>query len=160
MKQIRSASFAILAGASALLSAVPEVKKKKRPRKGRSTSPCSTCRGAARDQHVFLNFPSLAAQRPGGYLAAQIDVSRARRAERKTRIDFMWGGIAGPARADRRWDRGLLCGSATAPPPNRTDDPAYKWQRVKNLLFDKGLPTAVRSRHGASCHGANGEGIA
>lgn len=114
---------------------------------------CSTCHGP-RGISTSPEFPILAAQRKG-YLEAQIDAFRKRTRAEKDAHDFMWG-IAG------NLDEAIIGGIATyysaqPPAPGRTDDRALTAKGKE--LFDKGLlergiPAC------ASCHGANGEGIA
>ena len=114
---------------------------------------CSTCHGP-RGISTSPEFPILAAQRKG-YMEAQIDAFRKRTRAEKDAHDFMWG-IAG------NLDEAIIGGIATyysaqPPAPGRTDDRALTAKGKE--LFDKGLlergiPAC------ASCHGANGEGIA
>lgn len=153
MKQIRSVGFAILAGASTLLSAQtipPEIQK---AAEEKAVNLCSTCHGP-RGISTSSEFPILAAQRPG-YLAAQIDAFRKQTRAEKDAHDFMWG-IAG--RLDEKIVDGIAAYYAAQPPaPGRTDDPALVAKGKE--LFDKGLPDRGIPAC-ASCHGANGEGIA
>jgi cytochrome c553 len=153
MKQIRSASFAILAGASTLLSAQSIPAEIQKAAEEKAVNLCSTCHGA-RGISTSSEFPILAAQRPG-YLAAQIDAFRKQTRAEKDAHDFMWG-IAG--RLDEKIVDGIAAYYAAQPPaPGRTDDPALV-AKGKELfdkgLADRGIPAC------ASCHGANGEGIA
>jgi cytochrome c553 len=153
MRQIHFASFAILAGASMLLSAQtipPEIQK---AAEEKAVNLCSTCHGP-RGISTSSEFPILAAQRPG-YLAAQIDAFRKQTRAEKDAHDFMWG-IAG--RLDEKIVDGIAAYyAAQPPPPGRTDDPALVAKGKE--LFDKGLPDRGIPAC-ASCHGANGEGIA
>jgi cytochrome c553 len=153
MKQIRSASFAILAGASTLLSAQSIPAEIQKAAEEKAVNLCSTCHGP-RGISTSSEFPILAAQRPG-YLAAQIDAFRKQTRAEKDAHDFMWG-IAG--RLDEKIVDGIAAYYAAQPPaPGRTDDPALV-AKGKELfdkgLADRGIPAC------ASCHGANGEGIA
>lgn len=153
MKQIRSASFAILAGASALLSAQTIPAEIQKAAEEKAVNLCSTCHGP-RGISTSSEFPILAAQRPG-YLAAQIDAFRKQTRAEKDAHDFMWG-IAG--RLDEKIVGGIAAYYAAQPPaPGRTDDPALVAKGKE--LFDKGLPDRGIPAC-ASCHGANGEGIA
>jgi cytochrome c553 len=153
MKQIRSASFAILAGASTLLSAQSIPAEIQKAAEEKAVNLCSTCHGP-RGISTSSEFPILAAQRPG-YLAAQIDAFRKQTRAEKDAHDFMWG-IAG--RLDEKIVGGIAAYYAAQPPaPGRTDDPALVAKGKE--LFDKGLPDRGIPAC-ASCHGANGEGIA
>jgi cytochrome c553 len=153
MKQIRSASFAILAGASTLLSAQSIPAEIQKAAEEKAVNLCSTCHGP-RGISTSSEFPILAAQRPG-YLAAQIDAFRKQTRAEKDAHDFMWG-VAG--RLDEKIVDGIAAYYAAQPPaPGRTDDPALVAKGKE--LFDKGLPDRGIPAC-ASCHGANGEGIA
>lgn len=153
MKQIRSASFAILAGASTLLSAQSIPAEIQKAAEEKAVNLCSTCHGP-RGISASSEFPILAGQRPG-YLAAQIDAFRKQTRAEKDAHDFMWG-IAG--RLDEKIVGGIAAYYAAQPPaPGRTDDPALVAKGKE--LFDKGLPDRGIPAC-ASCHGANGEGIA
>jgi cytochrome c553 len=153
MKQIRSASFAILAGASTLLSAQSIPAEIQKAAEEKAVNLCSTCHGP-RGISTSSEFPILAAQRPG-YLAAQIDAFRKQTRAEKDAHDFMWG-IAG--RLDEKIVGGIAAYYAAQPPaPGRTDDAALVAKGKE--LFDKGLPDRGIPAC-ASCHGANGEGIA
>lgn len=153
MRQIRFAIFAILAGASTLLSGQtipPEIQK---AAEEKAINLCSTCHGP-RGISTSPEFPILAAQRPG-YLAAQIDAFRKQTRAEKDAHDFMWG-IAG--RLDEKIVDGIAAYYSAQPPASgRTDDPALVAKGKE--LFDKGLPDRGIPAC-ASCHGANGEGIA
>jgi cytochrome c553 len=114
---------------------------------------CSTCHGP-RGISTSPEFPILAAQRTG-YLAAQIDAFRKQARAEKDAHDFMWG-IAG--RLDEKIINGIAAYYAAQPrAPARTDDPAIV-AKGKELfdkgLLDRGIPAC------ATCHGANGEGVA
>ena len=153
MRQIRFAIFAILAGASTLLSGQtipPEIQK---AAEEKAINLCSTCHGP-RGISTSPEFPILAAQRPG-YLAAQIDAFRKQTRAEKDAHDFMWG-IAG--RLDEKIVDGIAAYYSAQPPASgRADDPALVAKGKE--LFDKGLPDRGIPAC-ASCHGANGEGIA
>jgi cytochrome c553 len=153
MKQIRSASFAILAGASTLLSAQSIPAEIQKAAEEKAVNLCSTCHGP-RGISTSSEFPILAAQRPG-YLAAQIHAFRKQTRAEKDAHDFMWG-VAG--RLDEKIVDGIAAYYAAQPPaPGRTDDPALVAKGKE--LFDKGLPDRGIPAC-ASCHGANGQGIA
>jgi len=153
MKHITYASLAILASASTLLSAQtipPDIQK---AAEEKAVNLCSTCHGP-RGISTSSEFPILAAQRRG-YLAAQIDAFRKQTRAEKDAHDFMWG-IAG--RLDEKIVDGIAAYYAAQPPaPGRSDDPALVAKGKE--LFDKGLPERGIPAC-ASCHGANGEGIA
>ena len=153
MKYIISPIFVLLAGATTLLSAqtiAPDIQK---AAEEKAVNLCSTCHGP-RGISTSPEFPILAAQRTG-YLAAQIDAFRKQTRAEKDAHDFMWG-IAG--RLDEKIINGIAAYYAAQPPaPGRTDAPALVAKGKE--LFDKGLlergiPAC------ATCHGANGEGIA
>lgn len=153
MKYIRSTIFALLAAAPTLLSAQtipPDIQK---AAEEKAVNLCSTCHGP-RGISTSAEFPILAAQR-AGYLAAQIDAFRKQTRAEKDAHDFMWG-IAG--RLDEKIIDGIAAYYAAQPPaPGRTDDSALVAKGKE--LFDKGvLDRAIPAC--ASCHGANGEGIA
>ena len=153
MRYIRFAIFALLAGAATLLSAQtipPDIQK---AAEEKAVNLCSTCHGP-RGISTSPEFPILAAQRTG-YLAAQIDAFRKQARAEKDAHDFMWG-IAG--RLDEKIIDGIAAYYAAQPrAPGRTDDPAMV-TKGKELfdkgLLDRGIPAC------ATCHGANGEGIA
>jgi len=140
-------------GATTLLSAQtipPDIQKLAEEK---AVNLCSTCHGP-RGISTSPEFPILAAQRKG-YLAAQIDAFRKQTRAEKDAHDFMWG-IAG------RLDENIIDGiaayySAQPPAPGRPGDPALV-AKGKELfdkgVLDRGIPAC------ASCHGANGEGIA
>jgi cytochrome c553 len=153
MKSVSSLVFVLLAGATTLLSAQaipPDIQK---AAEEKAVNLCSTCHGP-RGVSTSAEFPILAAQR-AGYLAAQIDAFRKQTRAEKDAHDFMWG-IAG--RLDEKIINGIAAYYAAQPPaPGRTDDPALVAKGKE--LFDKGLlDRAIPAC--ASCHGANGEGIA
>jgi cytochrome c553 len=153
MRYLSSPIFALLAGATTFLSAQtipPDIQK---AAEEKAVNLCSTCHGP-RGISTSPEFPILAAQRTG-YLAAQIDAFRKQTRAEKDAHDFMWG-IAG--RLDEKIITGIAAYYAAQPPaPGRTDDPAVV-AKGKELfdkgLLDRGIPAC------ASCHGANGEGIA
>ena len=153
MKYIGPAVFVLLAGATTLSSAqtiTPDIQK---AAEEKAVNLCSTCHGP-RGISTSPEFPILAAQRTG-YLAAQIDAFRKQTRAEKDAHDFMWG-IAG------RLDEGIITGiaayyAAQPPAPGRADDAALV-AKGKDL-FDKGVPDRAIPAC-ASCHGANGEGIA
>jgi cytochrome c553 len=153
MKSISAPIFALLAGAATLLSAQtipPDIQK---AAEEKAVNLCSTCHGP-RGISTSPEFPILAAQRTG-YLAAQIDGFRKQTRAEKDAHDFMWG-IAG--RLDEKIINGIAAYYAAQPrAPGRTDDPALV-AKGKELfdkgLLDRGIPAC------ATCHGANGEGIA
>ena len=153
MKYIGPAVFVLLAGATTLSSAqtiTPDIQK---AAEEKAVNLCSTCHGP-RGISTSPEFPILAAQRTG-YLAAQIDAFRKQTRAEKDAHDFMWG-IAG------RLDEGIATGiaayyAAQPPAPGRTDDSALVAKGKE--LYDKGLPDRGIPAC-ASCHGANGEGIA
>src|SRR6202162_3271124 len=153
MKYISSPIFAFLMGATTLLSAQtipPDIQK---AAEEKAVNLCSTCHGP-RGISTSPEFPILAAQRTG-YLAAQIDAFRKQVRAEKDAHDFMWG-IAG--RLDEKIIDGIGDSYAAQPrAPSRTDDPALV-TKGKELfdkgLLDRGIPAC------ATCHGANGEGIA
>jgi cytochrome c553 len=153
MKSISFPIFALLAGAATLLSAQtipPDIQK---AAEEKAVNLCSTCHGP-RGISASPEFPILAAQRTG-YLAAQIDAFRKQARAEKDAHDFMWG-IAG--RLDEKIINGIAAYYAAQPrAPGRTDDPALV-AKGKELfdkgLLDRGIPAC------ATCHGANGEGIA
>ena len=153
MKSISFPVFALLAGATTFLSAQtipPDIQK---AAEEKAVNLCSTCHGP-RGISTSPEFPILAAQRTG-YLAAQIDAFRKQARAEKDAHDFMWG-IAG--RLDEKIINGIAAYYAAQPrAPGRTDDPALV-AKGKELfdkgLLDRGIPAC------ATCHGANGEGIA
>jgi cytochrome c553 len=153
MKSISFPIFALLAGAATLLSAQtipPDIQK---AAEEKAVNLCSTCHGP-RGISTSPEFPILAAQRTG-YLAAQIDAFRKQARAEKDAHDFMWG-IAG--RLDEKIINGIAAYYAAQPrAPGRTDDPAIV-AKGKELfdkgLLDRGIPAC------ATCHGANGEGVA
>jgi cytochrome c553 len=153
MKSISFPIFALLAGATTLLSAQtipPDIQK---AAEEKAVNLCSTCHGP-RGISSSPEFPILAAQHTG-YLAAQIDAFRKQARAEKDAHDFMWG-IAG--RLDEKIINGIAAYYAAQPrAPARTDDPALvaKGKEVFDKgLLDRGIPAC------ATCHGANGEGIA
>ena len=114
---------------------------------------CSTCHGP-RGISTSPEFPVLAAQHKG-YLENQIDAFRKRTRAEKDAHDFMWG-IAG------NLDEAIIGGIATyysaqLPARGRSDNPALV-ARGKELydkgVLERGIPAC------ATCHGANGEGLA
>jgi len=114
---------------------------------------CSTCHGP-RGISTSPEFPILAAQHKG-YLENQIDAFRKRTRAEKDAHDFMWG-IAG------NLDEAIIGGIATyysaqLPARGRSDNPALV-ARGKELydkgVLKRGIPAC------ATCHGANGEGLA
>ena len=153
MKSISFPIFALLAGAATLLSAQtipPDIQK---AAEEKAVNLCSTCHGP-RGISTSPEFPILAAQRTA-YLAAQIDAFRKQARAEKDAHDFMWG-IAG--RLDEKIINGIAAYYAAQPrAPGRTDDPALV-AKGKELfdkgLLDRGIPAC------ATCHGANGEGVA
>jgi cytochrome c553 len=153
MKSTSFPIFALLAGAATLLSAQtipPDIQK---AAEEKAVNLCSTCHGP-RGISTSPEFPILAAQRTG-YLAAQIDAFRKQARAEKDAHDFMWG-IAG--RLDEKIIDGIAAYYAAQPrAPGRIDDPAIV-AKGKELfdkgLLDRGIPAC------ATCHGANGEGIA
>ena len=153
MKSISCPIFAFLMGATTLLSAQtipPDIQK---AAEEKAVNLCSTCHGP-RGISTSPEFPILAAQRTG-YLAAQIDAFRKQARAEKDAHDFMWG-IAG--RLDEKIINGIAAYYAAQPrAPGRTDDPALV-TKGKELfdkgLLDRGIPAC------ATCHGANGEGVA
>ena len=153
MKSISFPIFALLAGATTLLSAQtipPDIQK---AAEEKAVNLCSTCHGP-RGISTSPEFPILAAQHTG-YLAAQIDAFRKQARAEKDAHDFMWG-IAG--RLDEKIIDGIAAYYAAQPrAPGRTDDPALV-TKGKELfdkgLLDRGIPAC------ATCHGANGEGVA
>ena len=153
MKYISSTIFALLAGATTLLSAQTIPPDIQRAAEEKAVNLCSTCHGP-RGVSTSAEFPILAAQR-AGYLAAQIDAFRKQTRAEKDAHDFMWG-IAG--RLDENIISGIAAYYAAQPPaPGRTDDPALV-AKGKELfdkgVLDRGIPAC------ATCHGANGEGVA
>jgi cytochrome c553 len=153
MKHIHAAVFVLLAGATPLLSAQtipPDIQK---AAEEQAVNLCSTCHGP-RGISTSPEFPILAAQRRG-YLAAQIDAFRKQTRAEKDAHDFMWG-IAG--RLDEKVIIGIAAYYATQPAAaGRTDDPILVAKGKE--LFDKGAPDRGIPAC-ATCHGANGEGIA
>jgi cytochrome c553 len=153
MNYVRSTVFALVAVTTTLLSAQtipPDIQK---AAEEKAVNLCSTCHGP-RGISTSSEFPILAAQRKG-YLAAQIDAFRKQTRAEKDAHDFMWG-IAG--RLDETIIDGIAAYYAAQPPaPGHTDDPALIAKGKE--LFDKGLPDRAIPAC-ASCHGANGEGIA
>jgi cytochrome c553 len=153
MKSISFPIFALLAGATTLLSAQtipPDIQK---AAEEKAVNLCSTCHGP-RGISTSPEFPILAAQH-AAYLAAQIDAFRKQARAEKDAHDFMWG-IAG--RLDEKIINGIAAYYAAQPrAPGRTDDPALV-AKGKELfdkgLLDRGIPAC------ATCHGANGEGVA
>ena len=153
MKSISFPICALLVGAATLLGAQtipPDIQK---AAEEKAVNLCSTCHGP-RGISTSPEFPILAAQRTG-YLAAQIDAFRKQARAEKDAHDFMWG-IAG--RLDEKIINGIAAYYAAQPrAPGRTDDPALV-AKGKELfdkgLLDRGIPAC------ATCHGANGEGIA
>lgn len=120
----------------------------------RAVNLCSTCHGP-RGISTSPEFPILAAQRPG-YLEAQIEAFRSKTREEKAAHDFMWG-IAGNLN-DPRVIAGIAHYYASQPPaPGRPGDPAIIAKGKE--FFDKGSPDRGIPPC-ASCHGANGEGVA
>ena len=153
MKYIGSGIFALLAGATTLLNAQTIPPNIQKAAEEKAVNLCSTCHGPLRIS-TSSELPILAAQRKG-YLAAQIDAFRKQTRAEKDAHDFMWG-IAG--RLDEKIIDGIAAYYAAQPPaPGRTDDPALVAKGKE--LFDKGLPDRAIPAC-ATCHGANGEGIA
>jgi len=153
INRLRSATAAFLAAATTLVSAQtipPDIQK---AAEEKAINLCSTCHGP-RGISTSSEFPMLAAQRPG-YLAAQIDAFRKQTRAEKDAHDFMWG-IAG--RLDEKIIVGIAAYYAAQPPaPGRTDDPVLVAKGKE--LFDKGvLGRGIPAC--ASCHGADGEGVA
>ena len=151
--RLRAATAAFLAAATTLVSAQtipPDIQK---AAEEKAINLCSTCHGP-RGISTSSEFPILAAQRPG-YLAAQIDAFRKQTRAEKDAHDFMWG-IAG--RLDEKIIAGIAAYYAAQPPaPGRTDDPVLVAKGKE--LFDKGvLGRGIPAC--ATCHGANGEGVA
>jgi cytochrome c553 len=153
MNHIHSAIFALLAGATTLLSAQPIPQEIQKAAEEQAVNLCSTCHGP-RGISTSPEFPILAAQR-AGYLAAQIDAFRKQTRAEKDAHDFMWG-IA--SRLDEKIVAGIAAYYASQPPaPGRADDPSLIAKGKE--LFDKGLPDRGIPAC-ATCHGASGEGIA
>lgn len=153
MTYIRFTIFALLAGGTTLLSAQTIPSDIQKAAEEKAVNLCSTCHGP-RGISTSAEFPILAAQRTV-YLAAQIDAFRKQTRAEKDAHDFMWG-IAG--QLDEKIIGGIAAYYAAQPPaPGRTDDPALVAKGKE--LFDKGLLDRGISAC-ASCHGANGEGIA
>ena len=114
---------------------------------------CSTCHGP-RGISTSPEFPILAAQNRA-YLENQIEAFRKRTRSEKDAHDFMWG-IA--ATLDDSIVDGIARYYAAQPAAaGRNDDPALA-AKGKDL-FDKGVPDRGIPAC-ATCHGANGEGIA
>ena len=153
MKYARFAVFTFLASATQLVSAQaipPDIQK---AAEEQAVNLCSTCHGP-RGISTSPEFPILAAQR-SGYLSAQIDAFRKQTRAEKDAHDFMWG-IAG--RLDEKIIVGIAAYYAAQPPvAGRTDD--AKLVAKGKELFDKGVPERSIPAC-ATCHGANGEGIA
>ena len=153
MKYVRSAVFALVAVTTTLLSAQtipPDIQK---AAEEKAVNLCSTCHGP-RGISTSSEFPILAAQHKG-YLAAQIDAFRKQARAEKDAHDFMWG-IAG--QLDEKIINGIAAYYASQPPARgRTDDPSLVAKGKE--LYDKGLPDRAIPAC-ATCHGANGEGIA
>jgi cytochrome c553 len=153
MRHLDSAVFALLVGTTTLSSGQtisPDIQK---AAEEQAVNLCSTCHGP-RGISTSPEFPILAAQSTG-YLAAQIDAFRKQTRAEKDAHDFMWG-IAG--RLDEKIIGGIAAYYAAQPPaPGRNDDSALV-AKGKELydkgVIDRGIPAC------ASCHGANGEGIA
>ena len=114
---------------------------------------CSTCHGP-RGVSTSPEFPNLAAQR-AGYVQAQLEAFRARTRAEKIAHDFMWG-IAYNL-DDRMIKSVALYYSVQPPAPGRSGDSSLI-AKGKGL-FDEGIPGRGIPAC-ASCHGANGEGIA
>lgn len=153
MKYISSSIFALLAGATTVLSAQTIPSDIQKAAEEKAVNLCSTCHGPL-GVSTSPEFPILAAQR-AGYLAAQIDAFRKQTRAEKDAHDFMWG-IAG--RLDEKIIAGIAAYYAAQPPaPGRTDDPALV-AKGKELfdkgVLDRGIPACT------TCHGANGEGVA
>lgn len=138
---------------SVALAAVPITPEIKKAAEEKAVNLCSTCHGP-RGISTSSEFPILAAQHKG-YLENQIDAFRKKTRAEKDAHDFMWG-IAG------NLDEAIIGGiagyyAAQPPAPGRTDDPALV-AKGKELfdkgVADRGIPAC------ATCHGANGEGIA
>src|ERR1700680_1858552 len=153
MRYFSCAIFALLAGVATLLSAQtipPDVQK---AAEEKAVNLCSTCHGP-RGISTSSEFPLLAAQHKG-YLAAPIDAFRKQPRAEKDAHDFMWG-IAG--QLDEKIINGIAAYYASQPPGRgRTDDPSLVAKGKE--LYDKGLPDRAIPAC-ATCHGANGEGIA
>ena len=148
---------ALMAGCAFLLGAPiayaqvsPEIQK---AAEEKAVNLCSTCHGP-RGVSTSQEFPILAAQKKT-YLENQIDAFRKRTRAEKDAHDFMWG-IAG--NLDEAIIGGIAGYYASQPPAKgRNDDPALAAKGKE--LFDKGV--AERGIPAcATCHGANGEGIA
>src|SRR6266568_6563407 len=151
-KHVALAAF-LLAGAVTAVAAQNNAADIQKAAEEKAVNLCSTCHGP-RGISTSPEFPILAAQRTG-YLAAQIDAFRRQARAEKDAHDFMWG-IAG--RLDEKIINGIAAYYAAQPrAPGRTDDPGLV-TKGKELfdkgLLDRGIPAC------ASCHGANGEGIA
>ena len=114
---------------------------------------CSTCHGP-RGVSTSPEFPNLAAQR-AGYVQAQLEAFRAKTRAEQIAHDFMWG-IAYNL-DDRMIKSVALYYSVQPPAPGRSGDPSL--MAKGKGLFDQGVP-ARGIPACASCHGANGEGIA
>lgn len=123
------------------------------PGEERAINLCSTCHGP-RGISTSPEFPILAAQRQG-YLVSQLEAFQAKTREEKAAHDFMWG-IAG--NLDAPTIQSIARYYATQPPaPGRPGDPAAVAKG--RALYEKGVPERSIPPC-ASCHGANGDGVA
>ncbi len=153
MRDCRFAVFMLLTCVTPVLSAETIPVDIQKAAEEQAVNLCSTCHGP-RGISTSPEFPILAAQR-SGYLAAQIDAFRKQTRAEKDAHDFMWG-IA--ARLDEKLVAGLAAYYATQTPmAGRTDDSALAAKGKE--LYDKGVPDRGIPAC-ATCHGANGEGIA
>jgi cytochrome c553 len=153
MRYISCAIFALLAGVATLLSAQTTPPDVQKAAEEKAVNLCSTCHGP-RGISTSSEFPILAGQHKG-YLAAQIDAFRKQARAEKDAHDFMWG-IAG--QLDEKIINAIAAYYASQPPARgRTDDPSLVAKGKE--LYDKGLPDRAIPAC-ATCHGANGEGIA
>ncbi len=143
----------LLAGAVTAVDAQNKAAEIQKAAEEKAVNLCSTCHGP-RGISTSPEFPILAAQRKG-YLEAQIDAFRKRTRAEKDAHDFMWG-IAG------NLDEAIVGGiasyySAQPPAAGRSEDTALV-AKGKELfdkgVLDRGIPAC------ATCHGANGEGVA
>src|SRR6202795_164968 len=153
MTYISFAIFALLAGATTLLSAQtipPDIQK---AAEERALNLCSTCHGP-RGISTSPEFPILAAQRRG-YLVSQLEAFRAKTRGEKIAHDFMWG-IAGNM-DDKIIDSIALYYAAQAPAPGKPGDPALIAKGKQ--LFEQGVPDRSIPAC-ATCHGADAAGVA
>jgi cytochrome c553 len=114
---------------------------------------CSTCHGP-RGISTSPEFPILAAQRRG-YLESQLEAFRAKTREEKIAHDFMWG-IAGDL-DDHMIDSVARYYASQPPAPGKAGDPALIAKGKQ--LFEQGVPDRSIPAC-ATCHGADGAGIA